>query len=122
MLFMPGDAAKPHRVQGSYVDDQDLQKVVKHWRMLAPEIAYEPEWAQLPSADDASEEEEDALLEQALNIVKQQGTASASMLQRRLRIGYNRAARLIEDMERAGMVSPMQPNGNREVLVPAKAE
>ncbi len=55
-------------------------------------------------------------------IVRQQGTASASMLQRRLRIGYNRAARLIEQMEHAGMVSPMQANGNREVLVPGRGE
>jgi S-DNA-T family DNA segregation ATPase FtsK/SpoIIIE len=104
-------------VQGSYVDDQDLQKVVKHWRMLAPEIAYEPEWAQLPSADDASEEEEDALLEQALNIVKQQGTASASMLQRRLRIGYNRAARLIETMEDEGYIGPADGSRGRTVLI-----
>jgi DNA segregation ATPase FtsK/SpoIIIE, S-DNA-T family len=66
--------------------------------------------------------ESDAMYDQAVAIVLQHKRASISLVQRHLRIGYNRAARLIEDMERAGMVSPMQSNGNREVLVPAKAE
>jgi len=57
-----------------------------------------------------------------VQIVLQNRRASISLVQRHLRIGYNRAARLIEDMERAGLVSPMQSNGNREVLVPARAE
>ena len=64
----------------------------------------------------------DPLYERAMEIVIAQGKASASYIQRRLKVGYNRAARLIEDMERAGLVSAMQTNGNREVLVPAKAE
>jgi S-DNA-T family DNA segregation ATPase FtsK/SpoIIIE len=116
MLFMPADAAKPHRVQGSYIDDQDLQKVVKHWRLLAPEVVYEPEWAQLPSdfADDVTSD--DPLMDQALQIVRQQGTASASMLQRRLRIGYNRAARLIEQMEDEGIIGPADGTKVRPVL------
>ncbi|HYI16654.1 MAG TPA: DNA translocase FtsK 4TM domain-containing protein, partial [Thermomicrobiales bacterium] len=92
MLFMPPDAAKPYRIQGSYIDDENLQQIVKHWRLLAPETIYEPEWAQLPTDSEAEEGSEDPLMEQALTIVRQQGTASASMLQRRLRIGYNRAA------------------------------
>ena len=62
------------------------------------------------------------LYDQACDIVLRTRRPSISLVQRHLRIGYNRAARLIEDMERAGMVSPMQSNGNREVLVPAKAE
>jgi S-DNA-T family DNA segregation ATPase FtsK/SpoIIIE len=66
--------------------------------------------------------ESDPLYDQAVQIVLQNKRASISLVQRHLRIGYNRAARLIEDMERAGMVSAMQSNGNREVLVPAKAE
>jgi S-DNA-T family DNA segregation ATPase FtsK/SpoIIIE len=66
--------------------------------------------------------EKDALYDQAVEIVLRTRRPSISLVQRHLRIGYNRAARLIEDMERAGMVSAMQSNGNREVLVPAKAE
>jgi DNA segregation ATPase FtsK/SpoIIIE, S-DNA-T family len=117
MLYMPADAAKPHRIQGSFIDDQDLQKVVKHWRMLSPNLQYEPEWAQLPSSDDAGEGGEDALMEQAVNIVRQQGTASASMLQRRLRIGYNRAARLIEAMEEEGIIGPADGSRGRQVIL-----
>jgi S-DNA-T family DNA segregation ATPase FtsK/SpoIIIE len=66
--------------------------------------------------------EKDALYDQAVEIVLRTRRPSISLVQRHLRIGYNRAARLIEDMERAGLVSAMQSNGNREVLVPAKAE
>lgn len=116
MLYMPPDAAKPHRVQGSFVDDQDLQKIVKHWRLMAPEMQYEPEWAQLPSDEDAAEAGDDPLYDQALSIVKQQGTASASMLQRRLRIGYNRAARLIEAMEDEGLIGPADGSKGRTVI------
>lgn len=116
MLFMPADVAKPHRVQGSYVDDQELQALVKHWVMLAPEMQYEEEWVQLPS-EDSEDSTEDPLFEQALSIVKQQGSASASMLQRRLRIGYNRAARLIEAMEDEGYIGPADGSRGRTVLV-----
>ena len=66
--------------------------------------------------------EKDPLYDQAVDIVLRTRRPLISLVQRHLRIGYNRAARLIEDMERAGMVSSMQSNGNREVLVPAKAE
>jgi S-DNA-T family DNA segregation ATPase FtsK/SpoIIIE len=116
MLFLPADAPKPHRVQGSFIDDQDLQRVVKHWRLLAPQVIYEPEWAQLPTSDDADGAYDDPLMDQALTIVRQQGTASASMLQRRLRIGYNRAARLIEMMEDEGVVGPADGSKVRPVI------
>jgi S-DNA-T family DNA segregation ATPase FtsK/SpoIIIE len=66
--------------------------------------------------------EKDPLYDQAVEIVVRTRRPSISLVQRHLRIGYNRAARLIEDMERAGLVSSMQSNGNREVLVPAKME
>ncbi|MCW5594046.1 MAG: DNA translocase FtsK, partial [Burkholderiales bacterium] len=66
--------------------------------------------------------ESDPLYDQAVQIVLQNRRASISLVQRHLRIGYNRAARLIEDMERAGLVSPMASNGNREILAPARAE
>lgn len=117
MLYMPPDAAKPVRIQGSFIDDQDLQRIVKHWRMTAPSIAYDPEWAKLPSAAEADDDDhDDPLLEQALSIVRQQGTASASMLQRRLRIGYNRAARLIERLEDEGVIGPADGSKSRTVI------
>jgi DNA segregation ATPase FtsK/SpoIIIE, S-DNA-T family len=116
MLYMPGDAAKPHRIQGSFIDDSDLQKVVKHWRMLSPNVQYEPEWAQLPASGEGGDGAEDPLMDQALTIVRQQGTASASMLQRRLRIGYNRAARLIESMEDGGIIGPADGPRGRQVI------
>jgi S-DNA-T family DNA segregation ATPase FtsK/SpoIIIE len=117
MLYMPPDAAKPVRIQGSFIDDADLQKIVKHWRMLTPNLVYDSEWANLPSSRDPDDDEsEDPLMDQALAIVKQQGTASASMLQRRLRIGYNRAARLIERMEDEGIIGPADGSRGRTVI------
>jgi len=71
---------------------------------------------------DASDAEADPMYDQAVQVVLQTRRPSISLVQRHLRISYNRAARLIEQMERSGLVSPMQTNGNREVLVPAKAE
>ena len=73
-------------------------------------------------ADGEPSGEKDPLYDQAVEIVVRTRRPSISLVQRHLRIGYNRAARLIEDMERAGLVSSMQSNGNREVLVPAKVE
>jgi S-DNA-T family DNA segregation ATPase FtsK/SpoIIIE len=75
----------------------------------------------LEGAGGGGDGESDVLYDQACAIVLKTRRASISLVQRHLRIGYNRAARLIEQMERAGMVSPMQTNGNREVLVPASA-
>ncbi len=118
MLFMPPDAAKPHRIQGPYIDDKDLEKVVLHWRKLVPELHFDPEWSAFPSAGQQQDEDgDDALMEQAIEIVRQQGTASASMLQRRLRVGYNRAARMIESMEDAGLIGPADGQRGRTVLL-----
>ncbi|MEA2527341.1 MAG: segregation ATPase FtsK/SpoIIIE, family [Thermomicrobiales bacterium] len=107
MLFMPPDAAKPQRIQGAFIEDKDVQYVVGHWHAVAPIPQYAKEWMELPSSNAVDEEgEDDPMMEKALGIVREQGTASASMLQRRLRIGYNRAARLIERMEDEGHVGP----------------
>ncbi|HEY7035958.1 MAG TPA: DNA translocase FtsK 4TM domain-containing protein [Thermomicrobiales bacterium] len=107
MLFMPPDAAKPQRIQGAFVEDKDVHYIVGHWHDVAPIPQYAKEWLELPSSNpDADEGEDDPMMEKALEIVREQGTASASMLQRRLRIGYNRAARLIERMEDEGYVGP----------------
>jgi S-DNA-T family DNA segregation ATPase FtsK/SpoIIIE len=116
MLYLPADAAKPQRIQGAFLDDRDAQYVVDHWHGVAPVPNYAPEWIDLPSSNsgggsgsgsfDPNEDGDDPLFDQALGIVKQQGNASASMLQRRLRVGYNRAARLIERMEDEGLIGP----------------
>jgi S-DNA-T family DNA segregation ATPase FtsK/SpoIIIE len=123
MLFLPPDAAKPMRVQGAFIDEQ-VKDVVDHWHTVAPIPQYDPEWLNLPSSnpdgveDGAGEPgEDDPLMRQALEVVKSQGTASASMLQRRLRIGYNRAARLIEQMEDEGIIGPADGLKGRPVLV-----
>ncbi len=121
MLFLPPDAAKPQRIQGAFIEDRDVHYIVQHWYHVAPVPRYAAEWLDLPGAggngDDDLDGEEDPLFEQALSIVRQQGTASASMLQRRLRVGYNRAARLIERMEGDGIIGPADGIRGRPVLV-----
>jgi DNA segregation ATPase FtsK/SpoIIIE, S-DNA-T family len=115
-------------VHGAFVADHEVHKVVEHLKTLAkPEYlqdVLEPAQAEDAGEGGAGEPagEKDPLYDQAVEIVLRTRRPSISLVQRHLRIGYNRAARLIEDMERAGMVSAMQSNGNREVLVPAKAE
>ena len=129
MLYLPPGSGLPQRVHGAFVADHEVHKVVSHLRALAaPEYladVLEPAaWDEGGAAGGNGEPtgERDPLYDQAVEIVLRTRRPSISLVQRHLRIGYNRAARLIEDMERSGMVSPMQSNGNREVLVPAKAE
>jgi S-DNA-T family DNA segregation ATPase FtsK/SpoIIIE len=129
MLYLPPGSGLPQRVHGAFVADHEVHKVVAHLRALAaPEYladVLEPAaWDEGSGAGGNGEPtgERDPLYDQAVEIVLRTRRPSISLVQRHLRIGYNRAARLIEDMERSGMVSPMQSNGNREVLVPAKAE
>ncbi|HEX3724435.1 MAG TPA: DNA translocase FtsK 4TM domain-containing protein, partial [Nitrolancea sp.] len=117
MLFLPPDEAKPQRVQGSFIDDKDIQFLVRHWRKTVPAHEFDQEWADVRSTDDGEEDGDDPLMDQALRVIKQQGTASASMLQRRLRIGYNRAARLIEQMEEEGVIGPADGSRGRPVYL-----
>ncbi len=120
MLYLPPDAAKPVRVQGAYIDE-DVKAIVDHWLTVSPIPQYAPEWMQLESSNpeevEGEDGEDDPLMIQALDVVRQQGTASASMLQRRLRIGYNRAARLIEQMEDDGVIGPSDGVRGRTVLI-----
>jgi S-DNA-T family DNA segregation ATPase FtsK/SpoIIIE len=129
MLYLPPGTGLPQRVHGAFVADHEVHKVVEHLKSLAaPDYlgaVLEPAAAEDAVNGAGAGElsgEKDPLYDQAVEIVLRTRRPSISLVQRHLRIGYNRAARLIEDMERAGMVSPMQSNGNREVLVPAKAE
>jgi S-DNA-T family DNA segregation ATPase FtsK/SpoIIIE len=131
MLFLPPGVGVTQRVHGAYVADHEVHKVVDYLKSLA-KPQYVDSVLEGPPADEEGEGllegaggggdgESDVLYDQACAIVLKTRRASISLVQRHLRIGYNRAARLIEQMERAGMVSPMQTNGNREVLVPASA-
>jgi S-DNA-T family DNA segregation ATPase FtsK/SpoIIIE len=128
MLYLPPGTGLPQRVHGAFVADHEVHKVVEHLKSLAkPEYLEEVLEPEVPEEGGAGGDgipagEKDPLYDQAVEIVLRTRRPSISLVQRHLRIGYNRAARLIEDMERAGMVSAMQSNGNREVLVPAKAE
>ncbi len=128
MLYLPAGTGLAQRVHGAFVGDHEVHKVVDHLKSLASPAYIEdvlaPGAGESGAFDGANGEggEKDALYDQAVEIVLRTRRPSISLVQRHLRIGYNRAARLIEDMERAGLVSAMQSNGNREVLVPAKAE
>jgi S-DNA-T family DNA segregation ATPase FtsK/SpoIIIE len=126
MLYLPPGTGFPQRVHGAFVADQEVHKVVDYLKKLAaPQyvegVLEEPESDAEGgiAIDGAANGESDPLYDQAVEIVLKTRRASISLVQRHLRIGYNRAARLIEQMERAGMVSAMQSNGNREVLAPA---
>ena len=127
MLYLPPGTGLPQRVHGAFVADHEVHKVVEYLKSLAKpeylgEILEPAADEEAAALDGVPAGEKDPLYDQAVEIVLRTRRPSISLVQRHLRIGYNRAARLIEDMERAGMVSAMQSNGNREVLVPAKAE
>ena len=127
MLFLPPGSGFPRRVHGAFVADHEVHKVVEYLKNLArpqyvESVLEGPEpGAEGEGALEGPDAESDPLYDQAVAIVLRTRRASISLVQRHLRIGYNRAARLIEQMERAGMVSAMQSNGNRDILVPASA-
>ncbi|MBI2958858.1 MAG: DNA translocase FtsK 4TM domain-containing protein [Betaproteobacteria bacterium] len=126
MLYLPPGTGLPQRVHGAYVADQEVRAVVDYLKGLG-KPDYKEGLLEEPEPGEADElggdnGEADPLYDQAVEIVLRTRRASISLVQRHLRIGYNRAARLIEQMERAGLVSSMQTNGNREILVPHRAE
>lgn len=115
MLFMAPDSSHLQRLQGCFVSDREVDNLVKFWVEALPAEG-PPTPAPWASLEDA--EEEDDLLEQAIALVRQTGSASASLLQRRMRIGYPRAARLIDLMEERGIIGPPEAGGKpREVLL-----
>jgi S-DNA-T family DNA segregation ATPase FtsK/SpoIIIE len=127
MLFQPPGTGYPLRVHGAFVSDAEVHHVVEYLKAQGGpqylEGILEGGVGDGANGDGVSVEggdaESDPMYDQAVAIVLQTRRPSISLVQRHLRIGYNRAARLIEQMERAGLVSPMQTNGNRDVLVPA---
>lgn len=129
MLFLPPGTSLPLRVHGAFVSDQEVHRVVAQLKGSGPpvyldEITEGPPMGfpgipgEAPQSGGDGDGEEDALYDQAVKIVCETRRASVSGIQRRLKIGYNRAARLVETMETAGMVGPLQSNGFREVLAP----
>ena len=125
MLFLPPGTALPQRVHGAFVSDDEVHRIVSDWKQRGePDYLEEIVSGALDSepflALDSSEdtEQDDELYDEAVQFVLESRKASISSVQRKLRIGYNRAARLIEAMEAAGVVSAMNTNGSREILVP----
>jgi len=121
MLYLPPGAGIPMRIHGAYVADEEVHRVVAAWRTYGqPEYLNEVTQDVTGEAgvDGQASGEQDPLYDQAVQIVTESRRASISLVQRRLRIGYNRAARMMEDMEAAGVVSAMDNSGTREVLAP----
>ena len=132
MLYLAAGTSIPQRVHGAFVGDDEVKRVADDWRQRGKAVYIEEVTKEegsvvgmpgIPSGEDAEQDgESDELYDEAVAFVAQSRRASISAVQRRLRVGYNRAARLIETMEAAGIVSPMATNGNREVLVPPPPE
>ncbi len=134
MLFQAPDAPAPVRLQGVFVSDHEIRKLIQYWKDAASEngtdglpksgatgIVDMPDnslpMKQIPLWDDVEKEEADHLQAEAVEAVRKEGRASITMLQRKLRIGYTRAARIIDAMEEKGIISPAQPNSQfREIL------
>jgi len=116
MLFYPVGSVKPFRVQGAYVSEVEVKRITDFIKEQGL-VDYESGSAFLDTPDETEEEEVDALFDEAVDLVVRTGQASISLLQRRFRIGYTRAARLIDDLERRGVVGPFEGSKPREVLI-----
>jgi S-DNA-T family DNA segregation ATPase FtsK/SpoIIIE len=117
MLFYPVGAPKPVRVQGAYLSDREVETLVDFLKDQARPVYNEEVLKDQPGTETAETEETDELLPQATRIFIESGTASISMLQRRLHIGYSRAARLVDIMERRGIVGGFEGSKPRAVLM-----
>jgi S-DNA-T family DNA segregation ATPase FtsK/SpoIIIE len=131
MLYMPSGTGLPIRVHGAFVSDEEVHRVVEYLKAQG-----EPNYVEgvleggtvdgdgdgaLDGMGGSGGGEKDPMYDQAVEIVLKNRKASISLVQRHLKIGYNRAARLVEDMEKAGLVSAMSTSGQRDILVPARA-
>ncbi len=119
MLYLPAGQSKPTRIQGAFVSDEEMNSLIMHLKRQAPP-QYKDEIEDWGKSKDKLEEiadEADELFDDAVQVVMETGQASISMVQRRLRVGYTRAARLIDMMERKGIVGPHTGSKAREILV-----
>ncbi len=118
MLFLPPDASSPRRLQGSYVSDRELNKLTAFWRGTGWETVESAALAPWASIVESLDEKTDELLDKAIELVRQHERVSTSFMQRRLHIGYPRAARLIDQLEEMGLVGPDEGGGlGRQVLI-----
>jgi S-DNA-T family DNA segregation ATPase FtsK/SpoIIIE len=122
MLYLPPGVGVPHRIHGAFVSDEEVHRVVDDLRKLGKPTYIESVVQSTLGAVSGDDEDIDELYDQAVMVITQERKASISLIQRRLKIGYNRAARLIEQMEAQGVVSSVQSNGTREVLAPPPPE
>jgi S-DNA-T family DNA segregation ATPase FtsK/SpoIIIE len=115
MLYLASDAGHPVRVQGCFVSEQEIGRVVRHWKQQAPRWATTPPWESMMSSSTGEvaleDEDQDGKLEEAIELIRKRKTVSASYLQRQLRVGYPRAARLMEQLEEMGLVGPQKSAG-----------
>jgi S-DNA-T family DNA segregation ATPase FtsK/SpoIIIE len=133
MLYLPPGTSLPTRVHGAFVADHEVHAVVRNLKK-AGQPRYIDEIVEAPTSltpgltgletlpGDDIDAEQDPLYDQAVQVVMETRKASISGVQRRLKIGYNRAARMVESMEQAGLVGPLQSNGSREILIPESAK
>ncbi len=131
MLYLPPGTSLPVRVHGAFVDDNEVHAGVRHLKksgtprymdeILEGPSSPTPGLTGIDGPGESDDAEQDALYDQAVQVVMETRKASISGVQRRLKIGYNRAARMVESMEAAGLVGPLQSNGSREILVPTPA-
>ena len=127
MLYLPPGTSLPNRVHGAFVADNEVHSVVSNLKKVGSpqyieEIIQTTDSNITGSGDDETDAEKDVLYDQAVQIVIDTKKASISGIQRRLKIGYNRAARMVESMEAAGLVGPLESNGTREILIPSVHE
>ncbi len=122
MLFRPAGTSKMQRIQGAFITETEIAKITEHWSEqgepdFAEELLEAPQPAAEEAGDDDFDPDSDDLLDQAAQLVVESGTASVSMIQRRLRVGYTRAGRLIDMLERRGIISGYEGSKPRQVLV-----
>ena len=116
MLFLPADAPRPKRVQGSFISEPEIERLVSFWISQRGRPAYVPQLAEDLAKASAPASAEDPLLAKARRLASEHGRLSTSFLQRRLGIGYPRAARLMDLLEEEGVVATGDPGKSREVL------
>jgi S-DNA-T family DNA segregation ATPase FtsK/SpoIIIE len=126
MLLLPGNSNVSQRIQGSFVSEEEVRKVVAHWRRQAPEVVYVSgvegdeeggHGSSLFGAASGDEDEDETLLRQAMELVVRSQLGSTSMLQRKLKVGFARAGRLMDLLEQSGVVGPSEGSKARSVMM-----
>jgi len=121
MLFVPPDQAKPTRIQGTFVSDQEINRLIAFLKKTGVAPAYTEEVTKAPAnrlvGGQVDPAEKDGFFDEAVRIICQYDRASASLLQRRLKVGYARAARILDQLEQAQAVGPAEGSKPREVLI-----